>query len=111
MVVRDFLAALVVVVATGGAALGRPSDQPAPSVLTIPEMDCGHCAKKITAKLTAVVGVAATKVDLEAKTVTITPKGQAALSPKALWEASEKAGFKPTKLEGPQGVFTAKPQE
>jgi hypothetical protein len=34
---------------------------------------------------------------------------EAVLSPRGLWEALEKIEKPPTRLEGPSGVFTAKP--
>ena len=39
----------------------------------------------------------------------VLPQEGKTVSAKALWEAVEQAGFKPTKLEGPTGKFTAKP--
>ncbi len=54
--------------------------------------------------------MAAVQANVEAKTATVTRKPQTALSPRALWEAVEKAGKQPMKLEGPNGTFTAKPQ-
>ena len=78
-------------------------------VIPVAGMDCGGCAKKVAAKLTAVAGVAKAEADVEAKTIKVTPKGGEVVSPKALWEAVEKAEQTPTKLEGPSGVFTKKP--
>src|SRR5262249_43948091 len=40
----------------------------------------------------------------------VMPKPGQAVSPRALWEAVEKAGKTPTKLEGPSGTFTARPR-
>lgn len=78
--------------------------------ITISGEMCGGCVKKLTGTLTAVEGVAAVAGDVETKTMTIRPKGRAALSPKALWEACEKAGKKPAKLAGLHGTFTTKPK-
>jgi len=83
---------------------------PAPTKITVPDMHCMGCAKKIAAKLYEVPGVAKVEANIEATTLTVTPKPQQAPSPKAMWEAVEKAGYKPTKLEGPSGTFTKKPQ-
>ena len=41
---------------------------------------------------------------------TLTPRPQAAMSPRQLWEAVEAAGKKPTKMDCPAGTFTAKPR-
>lgn len=81
-----------------------------PTIITIGNMHCAGCAKKITDQLNTVVGVAKAEADLTAKTVKITPKAAATLSPKALWEAVEKADKTPTKLDGPGGKFTEKPK-
>jgi Cu+-exporting ATPase len=48
---------------------------------------------------------------VDTQTAKVTPKPKAVLSPKALWEAVEKAKKTPAKLEGPSGTFTAKPKK
>lgn len=90
------------------------ADQPAKadvktSKLVVDDMSCLGCAKSVTKALTAVAGVESAVVDLKAQTVTVTPKGEKAPSPKALWEAVEKAGYTPTKLAGPDGTFEKRP--
>jgi copper chaperone CopZ len=84
--------------------------EPTPTTISIPEMHCGGCAKKVTTKLTELPGVAQAEADMKAKTITVTPKPGATLSPKGVWEAVEQAGQVPTKLTGPGGTFTKKPQ-
>jgi Cu+-exporting ATPase len=84
--------------------------EPAPTTLTIPSMDSPNCAKKVAAKLSEVPGVAKVETDPDTGTVKVTPQAKAVLSPKALWEAAEKAKYKPTKLEGPGGTFTERPK-
>ncbi len=83
---------------------------PAPTAITIPDMHCQGCAKKVAAQLYQVPGVAAVQADMQAKMLTVAPKSQAVLSPRLLWEAVEKAGKQPSRLQGPSGTFTAKPQ-
>ena len=90
------------------AAHARAADPPA-TTITVPEMDCAGCAKKLGGKLTAVPGVAKVEYDVETRIIRVTPKGGAGLSPRALWEAVEKGGKGPGKLEGPAGTFTTKP--
>jgi copper chaperone CopZ len=82
---------------------------PPTTTLTIPDLDCPACAKKLAAKLVALPGVEKAEPDVEAKSVKVTHKAGGALSPKALWEESAKAGFEPSKLVGPDGTFTTKP--
>lgn len=117
--------------ATGDASScgGCPSAGPAPSccadegaptaaavsatatVIAIEDLDCPSCAKKVIDKVKAVAGVAKAEADTKASKLTVTPKDNTTLSAKALWDAVEKAGFKPTKLHGPAGTFTAAPKE
>jgi Cu+-exporting ATPase len=81
-----------------------------PTTITVADMDCPGCAKQVAAKVSKVQGVAKVQTDVEAKTVTVTPRARVVLAPRALWEAVEKAGKQPTRLEGPSGTFTARPQ-
>ena len=99
--------AALAVLALGGALRAAP---PVVTTITIPDMHCQGCAKKVAAQLYQVRGVAAVQANVQAKTITVNPQGQAILSPRALWEAVEKADKQPTRLEGPNGTFTAKPQ-
>lgn len=78
-------------------------------VLTVDGMTCAGCAKAVTKALAAVEGVEAVAVDVKAKTATVTPKAGKTPSSKDLWEAVEKAEYKPTKLVGPDGSFEKKP--
>ena len=93
-------------------ALGQAvwAADPVPTTITIPDMHCMGCAKKMANKLYAVQGVAKVEASVEATTMTVTPKAQQAPSPRALWEAIEKAGYKPSKIEGPSGTFKEKPK-
>lgn len=104
-----WLTAVAVAVLLSVTANVRAADPP-PTTITVSNMHCGGCAKKIATQLTAVTGVAKAEPDVEAKTVKVTPKANVVLSPKTLWEAVEKADKTPTKLEGPNGTFTTKPK-
>ena len=101
------VAAALVALTVGG---NLQAADPVPTTITVPDMHCGGCATKVAARLSEVTGVAKVQTDLQAKKTVVTPKAQTVLSPRALWEAVEKAGKQPTKLEGPGGTFTAKPQ-
>jgi copper chaperone CopZ len=79
--------------------------------ITVPDMDCEVCAEKLVKKLTAVPGVAKVEANVKAQMLTITPKEKEVPSPKTLWETCATAGYDPTKLEGPGGVFTDKPKQ
>ncbi|MBA4066936.1 MAG: hypothetical protein C0501_25160 [Isosphaera sp.] len=96
------------------AAPAGKDDQPAKAEpkatrLVVDDMACAGCAKTVSKAVSAVAGVEAATVDLKAKSVTVTPRAGAAPSPKDLWDAVEKAGYKPTKLDGPDGTFEKKP--
>lgn len=93
---------------------GTPPDAPQPApgtVIAVEGLHCPGCAKKLTAKLKAVAGVATAAANVKTALATVTPKEAAKPSPRAMWEAVEEAGFKPTRIEGPGGTYTAKPPE
>jgi hypothetical protein len=56
-----------------------------------------------------VPGVQDVQIDMNAKSFVLRAKTNATLSPRAVWEAVEGTGEKPTKLTGPNGTYTAKP--
>lgn len=104
------LTAVVAVLLLAAAGHTRAADPPPTTTkITVPDLECASCAKKLAAKLVEVPGVAKAEPDVAGKTVKVTHKGGEAPSPKALWEASEKGGQVPSKMEGPGGTFTAKP--
>ena len=83
---------------------------PPPTTISVQGMHCVACASKVAGKLEAVVGVQKAQVDAEKAVAVVMAKSSVAPSPRALWEAVEKAGYKPTKLVGPAGIFTSKPK-
>jgi copper chaperone CopZ len=87
-----------------------PAEEPAWTTITCKEMHCGGCAKKIAARLYVVRGVKEVRVNVGKKTVLIAPLANKTLSPRAMWEAVEKAKDQPVRLAGPSGVFTKKPR-
>lgn len=94
-------------------ALGQPAraaDPASTTTITVSDMHCVACAKKMAAKLYQIPGVASVQADLLSTRLIIVAAPQQALSPKALWEAVETAGYTPAKMEGPGGTFNAKPQ-
>lgn len=86
------------------------AEEPAATTISVEGMHCAACAKNIAGRLQAVNGVAKAQADAAQSIAVIVPKSNAALSPRALWEAVEKAGYKPVKLVGPSGTFTSKPR-
>ena len=100
------------VLAVGLLCLSQATGQTTPkkTVITIEDLDCPVCAKDVEKAVAKVAGVDTVTTDVNTQTATVAPKANTAPSPKALWEAVESAGYKPTKLEGPSGTFTAKPK-
>ncbi len=106
--VTRWLAAVTVGLFLGGWQAVEAAD-PVPTKITVPDMDCASCAKKVGGKVAEVPGVGKVEYSVEARTLTVTPKAGEVLSPKALWEACVAAKYDPSKLEGPAGTFTKKP--
>ncbi|HYV34780.1 MAG TPA: heavy-metal-associated domain-containing protein [Gemmataceae bacterium] len=79
------------------------------TVIEIEDFDCEACGVVVELSLIEVPGVAKVKLDFDNETATVIPHEKKTLSPKALWEAVEEVGFKPTKLVGPGGTFLKKP--
>ncbi len=79
------------------------------TIISVPSMHCMSCAKKITAQLGSVPGVASVQVNMEAKALIVQPQAQTVPSARAQWEAVEKAGYQPSRLQGPNGTFASKP--
>ena len=79
--------------------------------ISVDDMHCADCAKKIARKLYLVKGVKGVRADAEADVATVTPEKGKQPSPRALWKAVEEAGFKPVKLVGPLGEFDELPKK
>jgi len=73
-------------------------------------MHCDACAKKIAGKLYLLKGVKEVRAELKSNTAYVVAQQNKNISPKAIWEAVEKAGFKVVKLNGPAGLFKTKPE-
>lgn len=94
----------------GSLALAQ-NPAPAPSAtITVPSMHCMGCAKKMAGELYKVAGVGQVFANVEATTMTVRAKDGQVPSSRGLWEAVERAGYQPTRLQSPGGVFTSKPK-
>jgi len=111
---RESVAGMATLAVLGLVSLSfaqTPTPAPPPSTaIVVPNMHCMGCAKKMAAELYKVPGVAQVFAKVETNTMTVRPKDGAAPSPRGLWEAVEKAGYQPSRLEGPSGTFTSKPK-
>ena len=103
----------------GGCCAGGScaADQPAQPVradvaaskISVEGMSCAGCEKAVGKALAAVEGVESAVADVKTKTLTVVAKKGATPSPKAMWEAVEKAGYTPTRIEGAAGTFERSP--
>jgi copper chaperone len=59
------------------------------TILTVPDMSCGHCKASVMSALSGLPDAGEVAVDLDAKTVTVTGPAQ----PAALIRALEAVGF------------------
>ena len=108
-IVVPMIAALIS--ATVGISSDLRAAENANTSIAIEGMHCAGCAKKVASRLKSVGGVADAQVNVETGTAAVTPKAKSMLSPRALWDAIENAGYTPTKLSGPSGTFTKKPEK
>jgi copper chaperone CopZ len=84
--------------------------QPTYTTIIVDDMHCGSCAKKIAAQLYAVPGVIEVRADVKKSAAYVVPQKRKTPSPRLMWEAVEKAGFKTVKMIGPGGSFSQKPR-
>ncbi|MBY0587198.1 heavy-metal-associated domain-containing protein [bacterium] len=106
---RLFLSAFAVLI-TSFSAVSFAADPPKETKITVTGLHCAGCAKKVKAKLASVANVKSAEVDHKTGLATVVPVDAMKASPRSLWEAVEKADAKPTRLEGPDGIFTSKPK-
>src|SRR3954464_9641525 len=91
-------------------AVAARAQGPAFSKLTLTELDCGNCAKKVAKQVVAVPGVAEVRYDLKAKALWAIHKPGATPSPRKLWEAVGQAEHEVQRLETPTGTYVNKPE-
>ena len=88
----------------------QAADQTKNTTIVVKGMHCQSCANKIIAALQKVPGVAAANADAKRGLAAAAPTDMQQLpSPRAQWEAIERAGFTPVALYGPYGAFKQKP--
>jgi copper chaperone CopZ len=103
---RMMLAALLVGLAAPGTLFAA---SPTTTTIHINDMHCPTCAKRIASRLYTVAGVVRVSTDVAKGVAIVTPQSNRQPSPRGLWDAVEKAGFQPTKIEAPNGTYTEKP--
>jgi copper chaperone CopZ len=80
------------------------------TTIHVHDMHCVDCAKQIARKLYALPGVVEVRADVPKNIAYVVPQKDKTLTPRAMWDAVESAGFKVARLEGPHGTFTARPR-
>lgn len=80
------------------------------TVITVGDLHCKTCAKRIAGKLYTVKGVVKVRTDVKADVAIVTPQKKKKLSVKDLWVAAQKSGFQPVLLEGPAGKYEPDPK-
>lgn len=73
--------------------------------ITVAEMHCNGCAKKIAARLYTVPGVKSVSVDVKNKTLIVSSQNGKTLSPRQLCEAIENGDDRPVRLAGPNTML------
>jgi copper chaperone CopZ len=105
------LLAIALGYALESAAVGQqpqPQQQYA-AVLVTKNMCCAHESVPAIKELSRVPGIGRVTADHEKRTLLIAPRANTAPSPRAIWEAAERAKIEPIQLATPQGVFKSKP--
>lgn len=114
------IAAVLVVAGCGGAANnaaangGNSKPTTTPLIVYTDAMD-DECPEDIERETKGLAGLDQVECDVDKKTVKAYPKQGETISVKALWEAVDKAitheGKKVVKIDGPDGMVTAKPDK
>jgi len=105
---RDCLAAALSFLLLGQVALAEQPQAPA-AVLTTKRMCCSKESGPAIKEISKISGVDKVVANHRDRSLSITTKRNASLSPKALWEAAERMQLEPTRLATTQGVYTTKP--
>lgn len=106
--IKTALAVAAVLFVLGGSA--SQAEEKNVTTITVEDMTCGGCAKKVQQYVAKVSGVEKVEPDAKTHKVKVFPKNNTKISGKALWEAIEKAGYTPSELDGPGGSFKDKPK-
>jgi len=102
--------ALVWMILAGVLTTVTAQSTPAYTRVTLDELHCATCAKKVSEKVVAVPGVSEMRYDLKTRTIFAMHKADRTPSPRALWEAIEQADHVPIRLDTPTASHTKKPR-
>lgn len=84
---------------------------PGETIVFVEDLHCATCAKKVTSALFKQKGVKRVRTSVKFDAAVVTPQAQKPLDTVAAWAALQKAGYQPTRLVGPDGVFIADGEE
>lgn len=107
-VARTSIATAVICIVAALANSAHAASPRDATVVTVKKL-CPTCGKKIVQKLEQLPQVSAAAIDVDQRIVQVSPKPGHVVSPRLIWEIVEKGGEQPIRLEGPAGIFTAKP--
>jgi copper chaperone CopZ len=77
------------------------------TIVFVTDLHCATCAKKVTSRLFKLKGVMRVRTSVKLDAAVITPQTKKTIDVAAAWEALQEAGYQPTHLAGPEGVFIA----
>ena len=105
------LLAIALGYALESSAVGQQPQQPQQyaAILVTKNMCCAHESVPAIKELSRVPGIGRVTADHEKRTLLISPKPGVAPSPRAIWEAAERAKIEPIQLATPGGVYKGKP--
>jgi len=109
------IALVVLLVGCGGntaANTGNTKAKTTPILVTDPHLDDEGCKKEIEEEVLKINGVDYIECNYTTKIASVYPKEGATISYKELWEAFHRTKEDQcTKMDGPAGVFTSKPDK
>ncbi len=96
----------------GAGLLRMPSRDPEITLtaISMTGMEGNSCAKAVTSQLLKVPGTKSVRVLIQTGGVVIESQPGVRPSARALWEAVERVGFLPWRLEGPTGIYRERPR-
>ncbi len=80
---------------------------PGETIVFVEDLHCATCAKKVTGRLFKLKGVKRVRTSVKFDAAVVTMQAQKALDTVAAWEGLQAAGYQPTRLVGPEGVYIA----
>jgi copper chaperone CopZ len=77
------------------------------TIVFVTDLHCANCAKKVTSRLFKLKGVMRVRTSVKLDAAVITPQTKKTVDVEAAWAVLQEAGYQPTRMVGPEGVFIA----